>query len=107
MSPKPIVQDAIEAWEEKNSNAFASYLADDLTCQHVLPEIVGKTQLLTYVNALTTAFPDWSFNGHILHEERKTEHTWSVLLDAAVTGTQTGVLILPTLPIIPATGRKI
>ena len=34
-------------------------------------------------------------------------NTWSEFFDAAVTGTQTGVLILPTLPIIPATGRKI
>jgi hypothetical protein len=107
MSPKAIVQAAIQAWEEKNSNAFAFYLADDLTCQHILPEIVGKTQLLTYVNALTTAFPDWSFNGHVLYEEQVTEQTWKVLFDAAVTGTQTGVLILPTLPIIPSIGRKI
>jgi SnoaL-like protein len=102
-----IVQAAIQAWEKKDANALASYLSDDVICQQILPQTIGKVQLLSYMNALTTAFPDWSFNGHILHEERKTEHTWSVLFDAAVTGTQTGVLILPTLPIIPATGRKI
>ena len=107
MSPKTIVQAAIQAWEEKNSNAFASYLADDLICQHILPETVGKTQLLTYVNALTTAFPDWSFNGHVLNEEQVTEQTWKVLFVTAMTGTQTGDLVLPTLPIILATGRKI
>jgi len=107
MSPKTVVQAAIQAWEEKNSNAFASYLADDLTCQHILPETVGKTQLLTYVNALTTAFPDWSFNGHVLNEEQVTEQTWKVLFVTAMTGTQTGDLVLPTLPIILATGRKI
>jgi hypothetical protein len=59
------------------------------------------------MNALTTAFQDWSFNGHVLHEERVAVNRWSVLFVTAVTGTQTGDLILPTLPIIPATGRKI
>jgi len=53
------------------------------------------------------AFPDWSFNGQVLHEEQMAERIWSVLFVTAVTGTQTGDLILPTLPIIPATGRKI
>jgi hypothetical protein len=107
MSPKAIVQAAIQAWEEKNSKAFASYLADDLICKHILPETVGKAQLLSYMNALTTAFPDWSFNGHVLYEQQMTEQTWKVLFVTAITGTQTGDLILPTLPIIPATGRKI
>ena len=107
MSPKAIVQAAIQAWEEKNINAFASYLSDDLICQHILPQTVGKAQLLSYMNALTTAFPDWSFNGHVLYEEQVTEQTWRVIFVTAITGTQTGDLILPTLPIILATGRKI
>jgi hypothetical protein len=107
MDPKAIVQAAIQAWEEKNVNAFASYLADDLICRQMLPQTEGKAQLLSFVNSLTTAFPDWSFNGHILHEEREADQSWSVLFVTAVTGTQTGELILPTLPIIPATGRKI
>jgi hypothetical protein len=107
MSPKAIVQAAIQAWEEKNINAFASYISDDLICQHILPQTVGKAQLLSYMNALTTAFPDWSFNGHVLYEEHVSEQTWRVLFVTAITGTQTGDLILPTLPIILATGRKI
>jgi SnoaL-like domain len=107
MDPKAIVQAAIQAWEEKHVNAFASYLADDLICRQMLPQTEGKAQLLSFVNSLTTAFPDWSFNGHILHEEREADQSWSVLFVTAVTGTQTGDLILPTLPIIPATGRKI
>ena len=58
-------------------------------------------------HSLTTAFPDLSFNGHILHEEREADQSWSVLFVTAVTGTQTGDLILPTLPVIPATGMTI
>ena len=55
----------------------------------------------------TVAFPDWSFNGHVLDEESLAERSWRVLFVSAVTGTQTGDLILPPLPIIPATGTKI
>jgi hypothetical protein len=107
MGPKDTVQAAIQAWEEKNANALASYLSRDLICEQILPQAVGKAQLLSCINALTTAFPDWSFNGHVLDEEQMAERIWSVLFVTAVTGTHTGDLILPTLPIIPATGRKI
>ena len=101
------VEAAIQAWEKKDANALASYLSDDVICQQILPQTIGKVQLLSYMNALTTAFPDWSFNGHVLHEERVAEYRWRVLFVTAVTGTQTGDLILPTLSVIPATGRKI
>ena len=59
------------------------------------------------MQAITQAFPDWSFNGHTLHEERLTEQRWRVLFVTAVTGTRNGDLILPPLPIIAATGRRI
>ncbi len=107
MRPTAIVQNAIKAWEEKDANALASYLSDDVLCQHILPQTIGKAQLLAFMDALTTAFPNWSFNGHVLHEESLAEHSWSVLLVIRVTGTHTGDLILPTLPVIPATGMKI
>jgi len=107
MRPTAIVQNAIKAWEEKDANALASYLSDDVLCQHILPQTIGKAQLLAFMDALTTAFPNWSFNGHVLHEESLAEHSWSVLLVTRVTGTHTGDLILPTLPVIPATGMTI
>jgi len=107
MRPTAIVQNAIKAWEEKDANALASYLSDDVLCQHILPQTIGKAQLLAFMDALTTAFPNWSFNGHVLHEESLAEHSWSVLLVIRVTGTHTGDLILPTLPVIPATGMTI
>ena len=107
MRATAIVQNAIQAWEEKDTNVLASYLADDVICNQILPQSIGKAQLLSFMKAITTAFPDWSFNGHVLHEESLPEHSWSLLFVTAVTGTQTGDLILPTLPIIPATGMKI
>ena len=102
-----IVQAAIKAWEEHDATALASCLSDDVICRHVLPQSIGKAQLLSYMKALTAAFPDWSFNGHVLDEESLADHSWRVLFVSAVTGTQTGDLILPTLPIISATQRKI
>ncbi len=107
MRATTIVQAAIKAWEEHDATALASYLSDDVVCRNVLPQSIGKAQLLSYMKALTAAFPYWSFNGHVLDEESLEEHSWRVLFVSAVTGTQTGDLILPTLPIIPATERKI
>jgi hypothetical protein len=107
MHATTIVQTAILAWEEHDATALASCLSDDVICQRVLPQSIGKTQLLSAMKALTAAFPDWSFNGHVLDEESLAERSWRVLFVSAVTGTQTGDLILPPLPIIPATGKKI
>lgn len=107
MGATAIVQATIQAWEEHDANALASYLADDVVCTNILPQPLDKGQLLALMNAISTAFPDWSFNGHVLHEERLSQHRWSVLFVTAVTATQTGDLVLPTLPIISASGTKI
>ncbi len=42
MRPTAIVQNAIKAWEEKDANALASYLSDDIICQQILPQTIGK-----------------------------------------------------------------
>ncbi len=102
-----IMQAAIQAWEEKDANVLASYLSDDVICKQILPQPIDKAQLIAFMKAITTAFPDWSFNGHVLHEESLAEHSGSVLFVTGVTGTQTGDLILPTLPVIPATATRI
>jgi hypothetical protein len=107
MRATAIVQAAMQAWEEHDANALASYLSDDVICEQILPQSIGKEQLLAFMKAITSAFPDWSFNGHVLHEKSPAERKWSVLFVTAITGTQTADLILPTLPVIPATGMKI
>jgi hypothetical protein len=107
MRATTIVQAAIHAWEEKDDNALSPYLSDDVICKQILPQPIDKAQLLAFMKAITRAFPDWSFNGQIIHEESLGEHIGSVLFVSRVTGTHTGDLILPTLPVIPATGKKI
>jgi hypothetical protein len=54
------------------------------------------------MKAMMIAVPDWSFNARILNEQGET-----VLFVTQITGTHTGDLSLPELPIIPPTGRKI
>lgn len=107
MRATAIVQAAMQAWEEHDANALASYLSDDVICKQILPQSIGKVQLLDFMKAITNAFPDWSFNGHVLHEKNLAEHSWSVLFVTAIAGSHTADLILPTLPIIPATGTRI
>ena len=102
-----LVLAAIAAWEGKKASTLASYLSDDLVCKRVLPQPVGKAQLIAFMQAITTAFPDWSFNGHVLHEENLAEQCWHVLFVTSITGTNTEYLNLPTLPVIPPTGRRV
>jgi hypothetical protein len=107
MPATALAQDATKVWESKNASALASYLSDDVVCLGFLPQPLDKAQYIDLMKAVTTAFPDWSFNGHVLNEQPFTEHSQRVLVTTLVTGTHTGDLILPDLPIIPATGTKI
>ena len=102
-----LVQAALRAWEEHDADALASYLSDDVICKQIFPQPIGKAQLIAFMQAITTAFPNWSFNGHVLDQEKLTESSWRVLFVIVVTGTQTGDLVLPPLPVIPATGTSI
>jgi len=102
-----LVQATLRAWEERNARALASYLSDDVICKQIFPQPIGKAQLIAFMQAITTAFANWSFNGHVLDQEKQAERSWSILFVTAVTGTQTGDLVLPSLPVIPATGTSI
>jgi predicted ester cyclase len=102
-----LVQATLKAWESNDANSLASYLSDEVVCRGFLPQPVDKVQYLDFMRAIMTAFPDWSFNGQVLYERPLTEHSQSVLVITRITGTHTGELILPPLPIIPVTGTRI
>lgn len=104
---KVLVEAAIQAWERKDASTLASNLSNDLKCRHMLPQSVGKAQLVAFMQAITTACPDWSFNGHVLLAESLAEQCWHLLYVTTVTATHTGYLSLPTLPIIGPTGRRV
>jgi hypothetical protein len=56
MHTTTIVQNAIQAWEEKNADALASYLADDLISTRILPQSIDKAQLLALMDLPTLFF---------------------------------------------------
>jgi SnoaL-like domain len=107
MSATDIAQIAMQAWESKDANGLASCLSDDFVCRGFLPQPVSKVQYIDFMKAITAAFPDWSFNENFLTEHPFMQRSQRVLFDTQITGTNTGDLILPDLPIIPATGIKI
>ncbi len=70
--PQPACESLVEAIQkctqdlsaiDDQLHALASYLSDDVICKQILPQSIGKAQLLAFMKAITTAFPDWSFNG--------------------------------------------
>jgi hypothetical protein len=102
-----ITQTAINAWESGDANGLASCLSDDVVCQGFLPQPVDKKQYIDFMSAVMLAFPDWSFNEHVLDEAPFRESSQRVFYVTRITGTHTNELILPDLPVIPATGTKI
>ena len=98
---------AMRAWESKDEMVLASLLSDDFVCRGFLPQPVRKVQYLGFMQAIMTAIPDWSFHDQFLDEGPVTEQGERALFVTQITGTHTGDLILPNLPIIPPTGTKI
>ena len=54
------------------------------------------------MQAVVTAMPDWAFNITDIQEDGD-----KVTLKSHITGTHTGLLELPGMPPIPATGKKV
>ena len=98
---------AMRAWESKDVIVLASLLANDFSCRGLLPQPVQKMQYLGFMQAIMTAMPDWLFHDHFLDEGPVTEQGERVFFVTQITGTHTGDLILPDLPIIPPTGTII
>src|ERR1700680_1061469 len=98
---------ALRAWESKDVDGLTSLLSDDFVCRGFLPQPVQKAQYLGFVQAIMIAMPDWSFHDHFLVEGPVTEQGKRAYFVTQITGTHTGDLILPDLPIIPPTGTKI
>ena len=107
MRAKNLAEAAMRAWESKDMNVLASLLADDFGCRGFLPQPVQKAQYIDFTQAIMTAMPDWLFHDRFLDEGPVREQGERVFFVTQITGTHTGDLILPDLPIIPPTGTKI
>jgi hypothetical protein len=97
----------MRAWESKDEIVLASLLSGDFRCRGLLPQPVQKVQYLGFMQAIMMAMPDWSFHDHLLDEGPVTEQGERVFFITQITGTHTGDLILPGLPVIPPTNIKI
>lgn len=98
---------AMRAWESKDVVVLASLLSDDFVCRGFLPQPIQKMEYLGFMQAIMRAIPDWSFHEHFLNEGPVAEQGERVFFVTQITGTHTGNLILPGLPVIPPTGTKI
>ena len=98
---------AMRAWESKDVIVLASFLVDDFSCRGLLPQPVQKMQYLGFMQAIMTAMPDWLFHDRFLDEGPVMEQGERVFFVTQMSGTHTGDLILPDLPILPPTSTKI
>ncbi len=71
----------LRAWESKDANVLASSLSDDFVCRGFLPQPVNKVQYIDFMKAITSAFPNWSFNEIFLNEHPFMERSQRVLFD--------------------------
>src|SRR5205085_12087068 len=90
------------ALESKDFEKAASYLSDDFTLSGPTPQPVGKNEFIGIQSAFMRAIPDWSFNHHDLQEQGD-----KVTSAVQITGTHTKELVVPGMPPLPATGKKI
>jgi steroid delta-isomerase-like uncharacterized protein len=102
MSNLEIVQSGLKAWEANDANALGPLIAEDFVLSGPTPQPLGKAEFIGFMHTMLAALPDFSFN--ISHFE---ENGDKVIAYSHVTGTHTGTFVLPGLPPIPATGKKI
>ena len=102
MSRTEIINAFSAAMEANDFERAGSYLDDAFTLSGPTPQPVGKHEFLAMQSAFQRAFPDWKFNLHDA-EERDDIVTGAV----QITGTHTEDLVLPGMPPIPVTYKKI
>ncbi len=90
-----LAEAAMRAWEARDMEALASYLADDFVGRGFLPQPVRKAQYLDFIRAIMMAMPDWSFHDRLLDADPVTEQGERALFITKITGMHTGDLILP------------
>jgi predicted ester cyclase len=102
MSNTDIVKAGLKAWESNDEQALASLIADDFQLTGPVPQPLGKQEFIGFMHAMLAALSDFAFNISSYEENGDT-----VIAKSHITGTHTGVLALPGLPSIPATGKKV
>jgi predicted ester cyclase len=103
MSNIDIVKAGMKAWEANDEQTLGSFLADDFVLSGPVPQPLGKQEFIGFMHAMLTAMPDFAFNVSSFEEDGEDK----VIARSHIAGTQTGVLVLPGLPPIDPTGKKV
>jgi predicted ester cyclase len=104
MDAVALVQAAFAATEAGDMAKAGSYMTDDFAFSGPMPQPLGKAEFLALQGALVAALPDWKFNA----KDFKVQGN-KVTATVQITGTHTATLspIMPGMPPIPATGKKV
>jgi predicted ester cyclase len=102
MSNLDLARKALHAFSSGDVTTVTSLITDDFQFLGVTPQPLGTQEYLGFMHAVTTAFPDFTFN-----ETGAEESGDAVTIKHHITGTHTGSLNLPGMPPIPATGKKV
>jgi hypothetical protein len=101
MNNTEIVKTGMKAWESSDVQTMTELVADDFVLSGPTPQPLGKQEFIGLMQILHVGTPDFAFNVSSYEE-----HGDNVIAKAYITGTHTGVLALPGMPPIPATGKK-
>jgi hypothetical protein len=107
MPATPLVKTAIAAWETGDVQGLAASLSEDLICRKLLPQTIEKVRYLGFMQAMMRAFPDWSWSANFLNEHPIRGGRIVVHVAVRISGTNSGELVLPGLPVLPPTGMRI
>lgn len=102
MSNIDIVKKGLKAWEENDEATLSPLVADDFQMRGPVPQPIGKQEFLGLMHVIHAAMPDFAFNIASFEEDGDT-----VVARSYITATHTGTLVLPGMPPVPATGKKV
>jgi predicted ester cyclase len=102
MNNTEIVKTGMKAWESSDVQTMTELVADDFVLSGPTPQPLGKPEFIGLMQILHAGMPDFAFNVSSYEE-----HGDNVIAKSHITATHTGVLALPGMPPLPATGKKV
>ena len=104
MDSVALVKAAFAATEAGDMAKAGSYMTDDFMFSGPVPQPIGKTDFLGMQGALHAALLDWKFNAKNFKAQGD-----KVTFAVQITATHTKTLnpVMPGMPAVPATGKKV
>jgi predicted ester cyclase len=102
MNPEELIRDSFAGLNAHDEKRAYKNFAADLVVNGFLPEPIGLQEFMGLNAGVLGAFPDWHFE--IKQVQTQGDKT---TVNLQVSGTQNGPLMLPGMPEIPASGKKV